>query len=255
MQNITTNALQAMPEGGDFHIAVDNYEKTGEDGLPLANGSYAKITLTDEGQGIPAAQMDKIFDPFYTTKAMGSGLGLAICYSIVKKHEGFIAVRSKKDSGTSFEIYLPASPEKVLAETVRQHGGDLTKGEGRILVMDDNENVREVASAMLSLAGYKVEVASDGLEAIEYYQNALSAGQPYALVILDLTVPGGMGGRETIETLREIDPQVKAIVSSGYSNDKVMIDYHSYGFKYAVTKPYTLENFNSAVQSVLGHTA
>ena len=251
MQNIATNALQAMQAGGNLHINIENYETTRNDGIPLSPGKYLKISLTDEGEGIPAEQIDKIFDPFFTTKTSGTGLGLAICYSIIKKHQGLITVESSEGSGTTFHVYLPASMEKVLP-TAQPIDEAVPKGQGRILVMDDNDSVREIASDMLSHAGYKVELATDGLEAIEYYQNAMDAGQTYDLVILDLTVPGGMGGRETIEELQKIDPQVKGIVSSGYSNDSVMTEFIKYGFKCAVTKPYTLENLSRAVHSVLG---
>ncbi len=228
IHNLILNADQAMPEGGTIRIKEENYELGSDTGLPLEQGRYLKIVIQDQGIGIEKEHLLKIFDPYFTTKEMGRGLGLSIIYSIIKNHEGLITVESEKGTGTTFTIYLPVS-EKQMEE--KETALDIPLiGEGKILLMDDEDIIRDSVSRILNIKGYEVEYAKDGSEAIAIYEKAMKTSKPFAAVVLDLTVRGGMGGKEAVKRLREIDPDVKAIVSSGYSNDLVMANFHEYGF-------------------------
>jgi signal transduction histidine kinase/CheY-like chemotaxis protein len=249
-QNIVTNAVQAMPGGGVLEVRAQNIEINAGQALPLDPGNYLKISVIDQGEGIPPDILDKIFIPFFTSKKHGSGLGLAICYSIIKKHRGHIEVFSAAGVGTVFYLYIQANAE--ISATKKTAATTLQAGSGRILLMDDEQVVREAAADMLACLGYKVEMASDGLEAIEHYRTAKSAGQAYDLVILDLTVPGGMGGLETLAKLAEYDPEVKAIVSSGYANNAVLANYRQHGFQGIIAKPYNIDEFSKVVAEVVG---
>jgi PAS domain S-box-containing protein len=249
MQNITTNAVEVMPHGGKLHISIKNYEIVEQNGLSLQPGKYLKITIQDQGPGISKEHQEKIFDPFYSTKSNGNGLGLAICFSIIKKHKGLITFETGEDSGTCFDIYLPASEK--LPEPITDKKEDVIHGKGRILVMDDNESVLETASEMLCHVGYQVELAKDGIEAFNFYRKAMEAEQTYDVVILDLTVPDGMGGREAMQNILELDPDAKGIVSSGYSNAPVMTEYKKHGFSGMVKKPYRLGNLSRTVSEVI----
>jgi CheY-like chemotaxis protein len=193
--------------------------------------------------------LPNIFDPYFTTKVGGSGLGLATAYSIVIKHEGYITVASDVGVGTTFRIYLPASKHGVEPPQARTATAPIASG--RILVMDDEEAIRNLLRAMLTRLGYRVDCVRNGTEAIALYERARAAGQPFAAVILDLTIPGGMGGRAVIERLRAIDPRVKALVSSGYANDPVMADFQPYGFSGIIEKPYSAQSLQEALQRVL----
>ncbi len=249
IHNLIINADQAMPAGGTIRVNCSNITAQEEDAVPLRPGDYVKISIQDSGIGIPQDNMVKIFDPYFTTKQSGSGLGLATTYSIVKRHGGHITVASNPGAGAVFCLYVPASkgaslPGKARLETA-------ITGSGRILVMDDEDSVREVAAEMLRSLGYQVEVARDGAEVLSLHAKARESGQAFDAVIMDLTVPGGMGGRETIKKLFETDPEVKAIVSSGYSNDDVISNYRKYGFSGVVEKPYTLANVASVVHEVI----
>ena len=248
-QNLTINAVQAMPIGGTIKVWAENLTLGTDSGLPLSAGRYIKISLRDQGMGIPAEHLPRIFDPYFTTKQKGSGLGLASAYAIVEKHHGHIAVESKPRVGTTFHIYLPA----VEGQVTPQPEGDreLPVGTGKILVMDDEEMVREVLGGMLAHLGYEAEFARDGGEAIEMFVQAQGFGQAFAAVILDLTVPGGMGGKETMARLREIDPQVKAVVSSGYSDDPIMADFQKYGFTAVIAKPYKVAELGKVLNKIL----
>ena len=253
ISNLTINAHQAMPKGGILEIRAENTTVNSEDGLPLEKGKYVKISIKDQGIGIPEEYLRSIFDPYFTTKKEGSGLGLAICFSIIKRHGGHIMVESKVGVGTTFHIFLPASLKEIFKvkavkaiERVKIHPGT-----GRILLMDDQEQIRDMVGNMLNYLGYKVEFACDGDEAIELYKKAKEAGHPFDAVILDLTIPGGIGGKEVIQDLLEIDPDVKAIVSSGYSNDPIMSKWRKYGFRGAVAKPYEVKELSKVLHQVL----
>lgn len=252
IQNLCLNANQAMPDGGLIWIKAENEVVAEDTPLPLAPGKYIKITFKDTGVGISHKNIARIFDPYFTTKQKGSGLGLATVYSIINNHDGFIKVESELDVGTTFTFYLPAA-EKLLKNGVsvmEQQAGEY-KGTGRILVMDDEEIVREVAGEMLTHIGFEVDFAHHGEEALEKYGAALRNGEPYAAVIMDLTVPGGMGGAEAIKKLLEIDPDVKAIVSSGYSNNPIMANYREFGFSGMVSKPFHLDAMKKTMENTL----
>jgi len=249
LSNLVINADQAMPDGGPLTVSCRNVT-IGRDGAThLAPGRYVCITVTDRGMGIPPAHLEKIFDPYFTTKQKGSGLGLAMSYSIVRRHGGHISVESSLGQGTSFSVYLPASEKPAEQQAVRR--GSVVAGAGKLLVMDDEEMVLDVAAGMLREAGYDVTLANDGNEAVEAFADAFRSGRPFDAVITDLTVPGGMGGEEAVRRMQEIDPGVRAIVSSGYSNNPVMSHYRDYGFRGVVIKPYTVEQLTAAVHDVL----
>jgi PAS domain S-box-containing protein len=245
--NLVINAEQAMPNGGFLTVCAENVVIS-ED-APCKPGKYVKISFQDYGVGISEENLAKIFDPFFTTKKAGTGLGLATSYSIIKQHGGYIDLTSKVGTGTTFYLYLPASENVALQEQPLE-SLPLT-GEGKVLVMDDEAMIRNVVSEMLTLLGYQVTAVPDGKAAIQLYQAALHSNQPFVAVITDLTVPGGMGGLETLGCLKEIDPQVKAIASSGYANDPIMADYAKYGFCGVIGKPYKIEEFSATLNKVL----
>ncbi len=247
--NLLINADQAMPEGGIIKIIVENSLVEAESNLPISKGNYVKFSIADQGMGISPKYLDKIFDPYFSTKQKGSGLGLATVYSIIKNHSGYIQVESQLGVGTGFHIYLPATDKEVPAaepETVKP-----TMGQGKVLVMDDEEMVRDVLGRMLSRLGYEADFAIDGSQAIEKFVQAKEANQGFAAVILDLTIPGGMGGKEAIQGLLKIDPQVKAIVSSGYSDDPIMADFQKYGVSEVIAKPYRVSELSKILQRVI----
>lgn len=249
IQNITINADQAMPDGGDVLIKARNTEIDRSTTMQLNPGRYVKIEISDRGTGISEDHLSKIFDPFYSTKKDGSGLGLTTAFSIIRKHDGNIIVKSRYGTGTTFIIHLPASTDKVLTNDDDKFYSETH--EGRILIMDDKDIVRTTISSMLEHLGYEIESAINGDEAIEKYRGAIRNGEPFKLVILDLTIPGGKGGKETIEELRKINPDIKAIVSSGYSTDPVMAHYREYGFMGVIMKPYTLRKIESSIREIL----
>jgi PAS domain S-box-containing protein len=256
INNLVINAQQAMPSGGTLEVRTENITITEQQSLgrslPLTEGNYVRIAVIDQGTGIPEAYLDKIFDPFFTTKEKGNGLGLATSFSIVHNHGGHISVESKLGAGSTFYIYLPASTKTANIEK-KEDKETTPVGKARILVMDDEEAVREVSSRILKLIGYDdAEVAADGAEAIKRYREAMQAGKPFDAVILDLTIPGGMGGKETLKKLLEINPGVKAIVSSGYSDDSASAEYIKYGFSGVVGKPYTIGQMRQAMHDLLG---
>jgi PAS domain S-box-containing protein len=248
-QNLTINAIQAMPTGGTIKVGAEKLTLGTESDLPLGAGKYLKISLRDQGVGIPAEHLPRIFDPYFTTKQKGSGLGLASTYAIIIKHHGHIAVESKPGVGTTFHIYLPAVEPQAAPQPEEKR--ELLVGKGKILVMDDEEMVLEVLGRMLVRLGYEAEVARDGREAIKRFVQAHGSGQAFAAVILDLTVPGGMGGKETMDRLLEIDPQVKAVVSSGYSDDPIMADFQKYGFSGIIAKPYRISELGKILNEVI----
>lgn len=250
LTNILINADQSMRGGGDIRIDCENTDLREDDTLPLPPGKYVKISITDQGNGISEEHLNKIFDPYFTTRGTGRGLGLASAYSIVRQHGGTIAVASIPGSGTTFTLYLPAAETRTPAATAGQPE-QLFTGKGKILVMDDDEVLLQLIETMLKNLGYDVELAVDGRDALAKYAEAQHSSQPFDAVILDLTVRRGMGGRETIAHLIEMDPQARAIVSSGYSDDPAMAAYQEYGFSAVIPKPYRIEDLSAVMQQVL----
>jgi len=250
VQNIIINARQAMPDGGLIRIGCENVAGFVLPGSSAAApGKYVKITIRDSGIGIPAKFLDRVFDPYFSTKKEGSGLGLAICHSIITKHAGHIGVQSQPGEGTTFVIHLPASEKNMLNEAVKKSKAMV--GQARILVMDDEETVREVVQAMLAHLGHEVMTAGDGAEAVALYEKNRNTSTPIDLILMDLTVPGGMGGKEAVKGILAMDPQAKVVVSSGYSNDPVMANHREFGFCGAIVKPYQMAELVETLNSVL----
>jgi CheY-like chemotaxis protein len=250
IHNLAVNAQQAMPTGGTLTIGAENVMLTAEQARQKTlsePGNYIKLTIQDSGTGIPPYALHKIFDPYYSTKKTGSGLGLSTAYSIITNHHGTIAVSSVQNHGSTFVIHLPAAQETT---TVPQDSLSTMPGEGRVLVMDDEESIRLLVGEMLRHLGYEVQCVAEGKEALECYQEAYHTHQPFNAVILDLTVPGGLGGKDTVEQLRQFDPQVKAIVSSGYSNDPVLSRYSTFGFHGVVAKPFRLAELSQVLHQI-----
>ncbi len=248
-QNLVINAIQAMPAGGTIQVRGENLEVGRQSELPLRAGRYVKIAVQDQGIGIPADYLPKIFDPYFTTKQAGSGLGLATVYSIVKNHGGQVAVESSLGVGTTFQVYLPAVTRAL--KQPPEENRQVLSGQGKILVMDDEAIVRDLLDRMLDHLGYRATLAKDGAEALELFTAAREAGEHFAALILDLTVPGGMGGKAAIEHLLRLDPQVKAIVSSGYSDDPIMAEFAKNGFSGVITKPYRITELSRVLSQVL----
>jgi PAS domain S-box-containing protein len=249
VQNVVINADQAMPAGGTIRVCAENVTVREEDLLPVTPGRYVKITAQDHGVGIPEKDLQNIFDPFFTTKQKGSGIGLTTAFNIVKNHNGTIRVESAPGQGTVFHIFLPALPG---AEASGDEGTRKPiSGRGTILLMDDEAVILRSAGEVLKRLGYEVAFARDGAEAIERYRQAREEERPFDLVILDLTIRGGMGGREAVVELMKIDPDVKVVVSSGYSRDPVMSDFRAYGFRGVIPKPYRIEEMARVIHDVL----
>jgi PAS domain S-box-containing protein len=250
IQNMVINADEAIPAGGTLHISAINKVIQRLGAMPLPKGNYVQIDIKDEGIGMSKQELARLFEPYYTTKQKGSGLGLATAHSIIKNHGGHITVESTQNVRTTFHIYLPASgkPLPVKKKSARKRP---VHGKDRILVMDDEEMIRHIVSNILITAGYQVELASTGEEAIERYEKARESGHPFDAVILDLTVRGGMGGKETIKKLLEIDPNVKAIVSSGYSTDPIIANFKKFGFRGTLTKGYKIEELYEALHTLI----
>ncbi|NOQ22466.1 MAG: PAS domain S-box protein [Candidatus Aegiribacteria sp.] len=250
ISSIVINAQQAMPDGGRVCISAENILILENNSVAIPEGQYVMVRIKDEGYGIEKDHLSRVFDPFFTTKQNGTGLGLATSYSIIRKHRGHIKVETEAGKGSTFIIYIPADIPSVISET-HEPGPEKLSG-GKILVMDDHELVRETVMTMLKRLGYKVDSATDGNEAIEKYRTGINASEPYNAVILDLTVPNGMGGLETMKELRKIDPDVTAIVSSGYSNAPVIADYSTYGFAGVMMKPYSISQLSDLLRDIFG---
>jgi PAS domain S-box-containing protein len=266
VQNLVLNALQAMPGGGKLTIAAQNLKANdpGLKGLPLAEGSYVRFTVRDTGMGIAAEHQARIFDPYFTTKEAGNGLGLAICYSVIRNHQGHIQVQSAPNQGTVFNIFLPALEipgPKALAENapvtpaleLEEQGlePEPKKPPERVLVMEDDYEVRNLLADILDLLGYEVETSGDGAEALRLYAEAEGANRPFATVIMDMTIPGGMGGRETVRRLKEIYPQARAIVSSGYAHSDSLAEYQTLGFNGLICKPYRVKDIAAVLDEII----
>jgi len=247
IHNLVINAVQAMPDGGDIHVSVTNSIDANMD--IHQERKWIQVSIADQGEGIKEELLHRIFDPYFTTKQKGSGLGLATVYSIVKNHGGYIDVESKVGEGTVFHIYLPASDAAPPAEKIITQVP--VTGCGRVLVMDDEEIVREVAYELLSALGYSVEVCSDGVQMLSLYLKAKETGRPFDVVIMDLTIPGAMGGKEAMSSLLKMDPDAKGVVSSGYNNDPILASYRQFGFVGVVPKPFTVNELAEVLYSVL----
>jgi two-component system, cell cycle sensor histidine kinase and response regulator CckA len=238
-----------MPAGGVIHVSAENHLQTKAMALPPVPGKYVKISVTDEGVGIARDLLEKVFDPYFTTKDTGSGLGLATSYAAIKRHGGHITVDSEVGVGTTFNVFLPASVSRAHLQSAAFD--EIREGRGKILVMDDEPVIRDVAGNMLTTLGYEVSTSKDGSEAIHLYKKSKEAGEPFDAVIMDLTIPGGMGGKEAIRKLRDLDPEIKAIVSSGYCNDPIMGDFRQYGFAGVLAKPYSATEINEILRSLI----
>jgi PAS domain S-box-containing protein len=249
VNNLVINAAQAMPQGGTISITAANVPAGSEKDLPLKGQDYVRFSVSDEGIGIPHDYLQKIFDPYFTTKQRGSGLGLATCYSIVRNHDGMLTVQSELGRGSTFYVYLPAATR--VAVPAAAPGGEAITGRGRVLIMDDEDAVREIAGKMLEHIGYEVALARDGDEMLAMYREARENGAPFAAVIMDLTISGKMSGKDAIVRLLALDPGAKAIVSSGYANDPIMSCYKDYGFLGVVPKPYRIEEIGAELRKVL----
>ncbi len=257
ISNLIINANHAMPKGGTIKVSAENTNVEATSSLPLKEGKYVRISIEDQGMGISQEHLQKIFDPFFTTKQKGSGLGLATAYSIIKKHNGHISVESTMEVGTTFHIYLPASGKKAVEKPVlsKVKEKDMKKmptiGQGKVLLMDDEDVIRDVISEHLKRLGYEAETAEDGSAAIELYKRAMESGKPFDAVIMDLTIPGTIGGEEVIKKLLKIDHKVKAIVSSGYADNPIMSNFRKYGFSGVIAKPYEIHELNEVLQEVI----
>ncbi len=252
VQNLIINADQAMPDGGIVEIKGENVTITESFKPALRPGRYVRISVVDHGCGIPAEHLNKVFDPFFTTKRGVSGFGLSTSYSIMRSHGGFLDVESKENIGTTFYFYLPAAEKKT-----EDDNGDkekLYEGRGRVLVMDDEKELRDVYERILKRLGYTPLLVKDGKEAVDCYRRALEAEEPFNIVIMDLTIPGGMGGKEAVKELLKIDPDAKVIVSSGYSKDPVMANYREYGFKDVIEKPFNIHKLSKILWRVRGES-
>jgi len=250
VQNLVINATQAMPNGGTLRISASNERIPAGSHPGLPEGDYVRIAIADTGSGIVPDHIAKIFDPYFTTKLQGHGLGLATVFSIIRRHQGHIEVSSAVGKGTTFTFWLPAakSSESVAGASLGFAGA--ARG-GRVLFMDDEEPILKMAEKLMKRMGLEFDSVVDGRAAIDRYRSAKEAGRPFDLVVMDLTIPGGMGGREAISVLRKFDPGVKAIVSSGYSSDLAMADFRKHGFRGMVAKPYDISELATVIRNVL----
>ena len=249
--NLVLNALQAQPKGGTVTLTARNALVEEGDALPLAPGRYLRIQVADEGPGIPEDHLQHVFDPYFTTRTTGSGLGLASVHAITRKHGGHVEVHSTPGQGSTFTVYLPAIDGSERPSPPAAPSDSLPPMQGRVLVMDDQESVRAVAQALLERLGLEVHTARHGRDAVDAWLLARERRRPFEVVILDLTVPGAMGGAETLTELLALDPSVCAVVSSGYSEHPVVLDYRRHGFVASLAKPYTLRDLASVLGSLL----
>ena len=254
IHNIVQNAKEAMPQGGEIEIRADNIVLGSGEDIPLPEGEYVKISIKDHGRGISEEDLPRIFDPYFTTKEIGNvkgmGLGLAICFTTVKDHGGFITVESEPGIGTTITVYLSACKKAAVAERPEKERSVGRQGY-KVLYMDDENLLRDVAGEMLEHVGYDVAFARDGLEAIKMYSEAMASEKPFDIVIMDLTIPGGMGGADAIGKLYEINPGVRAIVTSGYVNNPIMQDFKKYSFSGMIMKPFDVDELIRVVESVM----
>jgi CheY-like chemotaxis protein len=248
INNLLVNALQAMPSGGTLELAAENTELAGE-GSPLPPGKYVRVTVSDTGIGIPKEYLERVFEPYFTTKTQGHGLGLSMTWSVVKNHGGHIAAASEPGKGTQFELLLPATGRRMNARPAQSR--EISKGSGRILLLEDEDIVVRAARRMMTELGYECAVTGDGSETLALYAAEKAAGKPFDAVIMDLTIPGGMGGKEAGAELRRRHPEAVIIVSSGYSDEPVMADYKAFGFDAVLPTPYRYEDLDDTLARLL----
>lgn len=251
INGLMINAREAMPNGGVVGVTAENYTIQEQSGSPLAPGRYVKVSIADAGPGVPADLVTKIFDPYFTTKPTSSGLGLAICYSIIKKHGGYLHLENNTSSGATFTFYLPMARTRVMHDPLQPNDEGPERHQQKILVMDDEAAIRDLTSQLLSTLGYDVTAVPDGSEAVRIYERAQRKGEGFKAVILDATIRGGIGGVETIERLRNLDPHVNAIICSGYSDAAAISRFLTYGFRGALSKPFTRRELADALGKAL----
>lgn len=250
--NLLINADHAMPSGGTLTVEAINVAEFTNNLVPHLSGKFVCLKISDKGVGISEEQQKQIFDPYFTTKKSGSGLGLTTVHSIITKHNGYISVESEIDKGTTFSIYLPAKPNAQISNKVLLNKTKSSiENSGNILLMDDEEMILDISVEMLEALGYSVETATNGESALDKYINAYQCGKPFDVVIMDLTIPGGKGGEEVITELLNFNPQVKAIVSSGYSTGKIMSNHTEYGFKGRLVKPFRMKVLENELYKIL----
>ncbi|MDD5658094.1 MAG: ATP-binding protein [Elusimicrobia bacterium] len=250
IQSVVLNAAQAMPDGGNIAVRAELVAVGADELPPLPAGRYVRVRVADQGPGIPPEDLPRLFELYFTTKPKGRGLGLPICHSIMARHGGDIAADPRPGPGAAIILHFPAADAAAIpSETRRPESGP---GGGRILIMEDAAPLGRILKRMLERLGYRAEVVADGRAALDAYREAKSADDPFAAVIMDLTIPGGMGGKETMIRLRTFDPQAKAIVASGYSNDPIMSEYAAHGFSGALAKPFRIEELSEALRGIFG---
>jgi PAS domain S-box-containing protein len=249
VHNLVINAVQAMPHGGVIRLALQNETVASGARPPLAAGNYLRLEITDTGAGIAPENLPRIFEPFFTTKELGTGLGLATVYSVVQKHHGHITVESELGRGTTFRIWLPAA--EAAPTPTKASAWPFEKLRGRVLFMDDEAPIRAMTHALLERLGLDVTLATNGHEAVQHFMQARASGQPFDVVIMDLTVPGGMGGAAAMGEILKLDPGARGIVSSGYSSDPIMANHRAHGFRGSVPKPYKVADFARTLREVM----
>ncbi|MBN1531827.1 MAG: response regulator, partial [Spirochaetes bacterium] len=246
IQNMVINAQHAMPEHGTVTISGENVEIRGTGQIPQKPGRYVKIVIADDGAGIPEGIIGRIFEPFFSTKPGGSGLGLASAQSVIRKHDGHIAVRSREGQGTEFTIFLPACGSD--ARRTAEPAQDIAAARGRVMIMDDEHDVLLIADRIFRLHGMEPTLVASGDAAVRSYREAMESGSPFRLAVLDLTMPGGGGGLDVMRRLRELDGEVAAVISSGYANDPIMAEYGRHGFRAVMVKPYRVEDVSDLIR-------
>jgi signal transduction histidine kinase/ActR/RegA family two-component response regulator len=250
INNLVVNAQQAMTHGGAIEIRAENIIEPAhrwEHALRVEPGRYLRVSFADRGIGIPEENLGRIFDPYFSTKQKGSGLGLATAYSIVKNHGGYVSVASTPGQGTTLTVNLPASTGEAAVDSI----APIPAGASRILVMEDEASVRGLTVRMLQSLGYAVEVVDNGTAAVEQYTQALKTSRPFDAILLDLMVPCGLGGREALEMISEIDPEVKAIMVTGCAQTSETTEFLDYGFKAVIAKPFTFEELKTTLRTVM----